>query len=171
MSPFGPPTGRVVSKRVLNSGEQSIKVSSYETFQPGNKVSTSHGQKGVASSLVDYQDMAVCYMRDGSMIVPDVVMAVSSIVSRQTVGQIYESGASLERVKDSGLSPVIDPDQTAALGEDVSVMDGTTGQFFESAMYGNGGAVVLQETAATMGFIRMFNQSQMTRDISLRIVP
>lgn len=115
--------------------------------------------------------MAVCYMRDGSMIVPDVVMAVSSIVSRQTVGQIYESGASLERVKDSGLSPVIDPDQTAALGEDVSVMDGTTGQFFESAMYGNGGAVVLQETAATMGFIRMFNQSQMTRDISLRIVP
>lgn len=167
VGPFGQPTGTVVSKRVLKTGEQSIKVRSYETFQPGNKVSTAHGQKGVCATLMDPEDMPTCYTRDGQQIVPDVVMAVASIVRRQTVGQIYESGAGVQRVKDPSRSRIVLPDEVASLGEEVDVMDGRTGEFYKTLLSSTekGDAKIwLEETVATMGFVRMFNQSQMTRE-------
>lgn len=164
LSPFGPPTGVVVSNTVMKSGEQSVKVRSYETFQPGNKVSTSHGQKGVAAALVDPEDMPICVTKDGVQIIPDVVMAVSSIVTRQTLGQVYESGASIQRLMHPHLSKVIAADEVAPLGENVTVIDGITGKTFRTAMYSEEGAPRLNTTSATIGYVRMFNQSQMTRE-------
>lgn len=166
ISPFGPPTGTIMSRRILKSGEQSVKVRSYEVFQSGNKISTFHGQKGVAAGVVDMEDMPVCYAKDGTTIIPDVIMAVSSIVTRQTLGQVYESGASLERIKDPSLDPVIPPDATAPLGEDVRVMDGRTGEFYTTALHGEAGpgSIELKETVSTIGFVRVCNQSQMTRE-------
>lgn len=167
MSPFAAPTGTVLSRKIMKSGEQSVKVRSYETFQPGNKISTSHGQKGVDAALVNYEDMPICYTSTGETIVPDVVMAVSSIVTRQTVGQIYESGASLERIKNPALDRVVSADEIAPLGEDVRVMDGRTGKFYKTALYAEnqpGRGLELKDTIATVGFVRMYNQSQMTRE-------
>jgi DNA-directed RNA polymerase beta subunit len=151
----------------MKSGEQSVKVRSYETFQPGNKLSSAHGQKGVDAAVLSPEDMPMCYTADGTQITPDVVMAVSSIVTRQTLGQIYESGASLERVKNPALSRVISADEIAPLGEDVSVMDGRTGRFYRTALYSEEGSnkdIDLKRTVATVGFVRLFNQSQMTRE-------
>lgn len=167
VSPFGQPTGTVVSKRILKTGEQSIKVRSYETFQPGNKISTAHGQKGVCADVVNYEDMPVCCTKDGQQIVPDVVMAVASIVRRQTVGQVYESGAGIQRIKNPGMSRVVESDEVADLGEEVDVLDGRNAKFYRTLLSSTGKGedkVSLERTKATMGFVRMFNQSQMTRE-------
>ena len=83
----------------MNTGEQSVKVRSYQAFQPGNKLSAGHGRNCVCSRVVGYENMPVCHTRDGEKIVPDVIMAVASIARRQTVGQIYESGAGIEKLK------------------------------------------------------------------------
>ena len=167
-SPFHRPTGVIVSKKVLKTGDQSVKVQSYETFQAGNKISTAHGQKGVCASVESYEDMPVCRTRDGQKIVPDVVMAVASIVRRQTAGQIYESGAGIRRLKDPSMNMVVSPDEVAELGEDVDVMDGRTGEFYKTLLLDGrtkkDAKVYAQQTVATLGFVRMFNQSQMTRE-------
>jgi hypothetical protein len=176
-SPFGPPTGTVLSKRVLKTGEQSIKVKSYETFQPGNKLSTGHGQKGVNSILMEHEDMPVCYTKDGDQMVPDAVVAVASIVRRQTLGQIYESGAGIEKIKYKVVdgvrtsdfvreSRIIAPDEKAVLGEEVSVMDGRTGRFHRTLLEKDDSSKspFMEQTFASFGFVRMYNQSQMTRE-------
>lgn len=162
-SPFGKPTGVVTSRRLLASGEQTVRIRSYETFQEGNKLSTSHGQKGVASVLMPYEDMPICVTDSGEEMVPDIIMAVSSIVSRQTVGQIDEGVASLDRLRNPSLSCVIQPDERALPMEEVSVIDSRTGLPF-STIRGNSGDPVMTRTRGTVGYIRVFNQSQMTRD-------
>lgn len=170
ISPFGPPTGVIASRRILKTGEQSVKVTSYETFQPGNKLSTGHGQKGVDSVVLPYEDMPICHTKSGEQIVPDVIMAVASIVNRQTVGQIYESGAGIMRLKNPNMDRVVLSDEISELGEDVSVMNGTTGEFYKTVVArkdkdGNiDSTAYMKEAVATIGYVRMFNQSQMTRE-------
>lgn len=121
----------------------------------------------MCATLVDYENMPVCRTRDGQQIVPDVIMAVASIVRRQTVGQIYESGAGIQRIKDPSRSRVVLPDEVASLGEEVSVMDGRTSKLYNTLLSSEDrgcGTVSLEQTVATLGFVRMFNQSQMTRE-------
>lgn len=166
-SPFGCPTGTMVSRAVTKTGEQSIKVRSYASYQAGDKISTGHGQKGVGAKVVDYCDMPMCTSRDGTVTIPDVVMAVGSIVSRQTVGQIYESGASIERLRDPTKNMVIEADEIGPLGEEVTVACGMTGRRFRTVVANpgsHGSGEYLKPSFATLGFVRMFNQSQMTRE-------
>jgi hypothetical protein len=166
-SPFNRPTGKVVSRVVLKTGEQSVKVKSYATHQPGDKVSTGHGQKGVSAKLVDYHDMPICTTKRGETMIPDVVIAVGSIVSRQTVGQVYESGACIERLRDPSMDMVIQPDEIRGIGEDVTVMNPWTGKFYETVAIGEDDpdrGAFLKTSFATIGYVRAFNQSQVTRD-------
>lgn len=162
-TPFYTPSGVVVSKNTLKTGEQSVKVRSYAQYQSGDKLSTGHGQKGVGAGLVSYEDMPVCRLKDGQQIIPDVVVAVGSIVSRQTVGQVYESGAGIQRLSDPSMSDVVQADEVRSIGEEVSVTDGATGRRYRTALVKDG-SPVLEGTLATLGFVRMFNQSQMTRE-------
>ncbi|OAP54065.1 hypothetical protein AYL99_11599 [Fonsecaea erecta] len=43
--------------------------------------------------------MPICILKDGTRTIPDLVTAVSSVVTRQTVGQIYETGACIRGLK------------------------------------------------------------------------
>jgi hypothetical protein len=160
------PTGRIVSKVILKSGEQSVKVRSFEEFQPGNKLSTGHGQKGVDSVLMDYEDMPICYTKDGRRIIPDILVAVQSIISRQTVGQVYETGAGMEAVRASLKTVIAEVDKASSLGDEVRVMDGRTGQWCKTVMTPKDGLdhPVLRSSKATLGYVRLMNQSQMTRE-------
>lgn len=60
MSQISHPTGIVTSKRILKSGEQSVRVRSYKNFQAANKISLAHGQKGVDAEIGRYEDMPIC---------------------------------------------------------------------------------------------------------------
>lgn len=168
MNVFNAPTGRVASHRFTKTGEQSIKVTSFEQFQTGNKVSTGHGQKGVAT-LVNYEDMPRCIMQDGTQATPDVVMGMSSITNRQTLGQLYETMSCLRGLRECTVPLVVHTDDVEPLDEVVGVYDGCTGEPYTTlkvATDSKSGEMRVSEvqTKATFGFVRMFNQSQMTRE-------
>lgn len=161
------PTGVVVSRVIQKTGEQTVKVESHALYQAGDKVSTGHGQKGVGAKLVDYHDLPICTTNEGHSIIPDVVVAVGSIVSRQTVGQVYESGAGIERLKNPSIDDVVNPDEIRSTGEDVSVINPFTGETYETVAIDKENpdkGAFLKQTFATLGYVRMFNQSQMTRE-------
>lgn len=164
IDPCGPPTGTVIKKNILKtSGEQSVKVRSYESYQEGNKLSTGHGQKGVDSHLVEPQDLPMCVASDGTEIIPDVIVATSSIVTRQTLGQIYESVRGMQRLADPDIPDVVEIDEPVDISEDVLVLSPKTGLPYETAVEFNE-ETTLVETRGTVGFVRMFNQTQMTRE-------
>lgn len=92
---FTSTSGRVPSGRVhqiirTEDGSISIKVLSFSQIITGDKVSTMHGQKGVVH-IVPEVDLPVIVLKNGSTFKADIYIAVGSIVSRQTNGQIYES--------------------------------------------------------------------------------
>ncbi len=72
--------------------------------------------------------MPVCQANAGEQMMPDLV------VGRQAVGQMYESGARITRLKDPSLSRVAKTDDIAPLGEEVGVMEGETGRPFSTAV-------------------------------------
>lgn len=157
------PTSRVVSRSDAPSGDISVKVRTYQQLQQGDKLSTVHGQKGVAV-MINYEDMPVAYTSCGA-IVPDVVVAMSSITTRQTNGQMYESAHALNVVRDGGPVPaVVHNGNRFTDFEDVSVRRGATGKLFMTAVRNDANATELALTKATIGMVRMFNQTQMSRE-------
>ncbi|KAI5286185.1 hypothetical protein KEM52_002110, partial [Ascosphaera acerosa] len=96
---------------------------------------------------------------EGDVVTPDVVAAMSSIVTRQTNGQLYETQSGLDALRQC--STVIVEDDTVPQGFDEGyVYDGGPGNLF-TAMYGDGGSEL---TVASYGYLRMFNQTQVTRE-------
>ncbi|PLW04981.1 hypothetical protein PCASD_26333 [Puccinia coronata f. sp. avenae] len=80
----------VVSEvRPENDGSLTVKVVRYAKAVTGNKLATAHGQKGVMYILED-NEMPVGVLDDGTEINFDVVMSLSSVVNRQTLGQYFE---------------------------------------------------------------------------------
>lgn len=168
LSPFYTPTATLIHHHYTKTGEQSVRVKSFEQFQTGNKLSTGHGQKGVAT-VVPYEDMPVCLLNDGTSMIPDVVMAMSSIITRQTLGQLYESAACWKALRGDRSNTVVETGETEDLSEEVVVLDGCTGEPYHSLVVpsdkdGKDTAPRKKLTRATLGFMRMFNQSQMTRE-------
>ncbi|KAL9122214.1 MAG: hypothetical protein Q9187_001231 [Circinaria calcarea] len=141
------PTGVVESVRHLKNGDISVKVRSYQCLQDSDKLSTPHGQKGVAT-IVQYQDMPIAHNDKHGTIVPDVVIAMSSIVTRQTHGQLYEACRAMSAVHTSESSPVVvTPGETCNVDDEFTVIEGTTGEPFKTLVYDKYGSVKKLEHA------------------------
>lgn len=158
------PTGVVLSSTKQSTGDVSVKVRSHQQLQQGDKLSTGHGQKGVAT-ILNYENMPIAYHPEHGQITPDVVVAMSSIVTRQTNGQMYEAASTLSHMAaKSKLPAVINACDIADIGDEFTVTDGNTGMSYMTAVVDDDGKFSMQETKASMGFVRMFNQTQMTRE-------
>jgi hypothetical protein len=157
-------TGVVISITRLPTGNVSVRVRSHQQLQQGDKLSTGHGQKGIAN-ILNYEDMPIARHPKHGTIVPDVVVAMSSIVTRQTNGQLYEIAASLSAMANKCNLPVIvNACDVADVGDEFTVIDGSTGMPFTTAITDDNGNIKMEPTKASMGFVRMFNQTQMTRE-------
>lgn len=153
------PSGVVISKTSTISGDWVVKVRSFQQLQTGDKVSTGHGQKGVVT-IKEHFDMPVAQTSSGEMVIPDMVVAMSSIICRQTNGQLYETHKATEAVRECTL-PVVQAEDKADISDEVFVFSGTTGDQYMTAFGSNG---ELRPTRASLGFVRVHNQTQMTRE-------
>lgn len=157
------PTARVHTRDVDSTGNVTVKVISYQQLQQGDKLSTFHGQKGTAV-IVDYEDMPVVMTEDGPA-TPDVVMGMSSIVTRQTNGQLYETAVSLHAIQRKQQTPLVIRNGERYTGfKDYNVVNPRTGRLYLTALVDDSGVVTLEETLATFGIVRMLNQTQMSRE-------
>lgn len=158
------PTGVMVSSVKHPSGDISVRVRSHQQLQQGDKLSTGHGQKGIAV-ITEYHDMPIALDPEQGAIIPDVVVAMSSIVTRQTNGQLYEAAKAMSAMSSRSKIPIIvNACETADVSKDVTVRSGITGERYMTAVYDSNGEFVMRPTRATLGISRMFNQTQMTRE-------
>lgn len=156
-------SGRVPSAKVhevirTEDGHISIKVLSFSQILTGDKVSTMHGQKGVVR-IVPQEDLPIIVMEDESSFTADIYIAVGSIISRQTSGQIYESASGWRGARDGILQTVDD------------VIDPSSDHCDYIVNPRNGTIVMRQMPSgtvepirATVGITRVINQTQMTRE-------
>lgn len=152
------PTGRVHSASRTEDGSMSIKVLSFSQMLTGDKISTTHGQKGVVR-LVNKEDLPILIMKDGSEFIADIYIAVGTIVSRQTNGQIYESGYGLRGARDGVMHTVREPDNTHTDTCEY-IMDPCTGK----VIYRQIPSGKVEPIRATVGITRIIAQTQMTRE-------
>ncbi|KAF2861616.1 hypothetical protein K470DRAFT_256745 [Piedraia hortae CBS 480.64] len=109
--------------------------------------------------------MPVAHSAKHGTIIPDVVVAMSSLVTRQTNGQLYEAACALTHISMGSRLPVaVDADAVFDVNDEFTVTDATTGEPYMTAVVGDDGEIYMQETLATLGIVRMFNQTQMTRE-------
>ncbi|GJD05433.1 DNA-directed RNA polymerase [Colletotrichum higginsianum] len=120
------PTGVLVSKHVISSGEWIVKL------QTGDKVSTGHGQKGVVT-IMSYEDMPQAITDAGGVVVPDMVVAMSSIICRQTNGQLYETHKSMESARLAAMS-IAQAGERWDVTEEVTVMKGSSGRMYHTCL-------------------------------------
>lgn len=151
------PTGTVISSRITASGEVSVSVLSYSPLQTGDKISTPHGQKGV-SNILPPDDMPYGLTRDGDIIYFDIIMAISSVVNRQTNGQVYEAALGVSALRKG--APVIYCGEKPDIEQEVTLVDGITGR--ENVTVLDGRELVVSR--ATFGFTRALSQTQMVRE-------
>lgn len=151
------PTGVVMSSHITPSGEISVRVLSYAQLQTGDKLSTGHGQKGV-TNIIEHEDMPFGVTDEGEVIHFDVIMAISSVVNRQTNGQIYEGVAGLQAIRQGKFT--ISSDEKPCIDEEVTLFDGCTGARGTTILAGGKHIV----SRATWGFTNVFSQTQMVRE-------
>ena len=92
--------GKVISRSVTQTGEISVKVLRYSTPVTGDKLASGHGQKGVIK-LIDESDMPWGIDENCEPIKFDIIISLSSIVNRVTIGQYYEMVSGIEAVRES----------------------------------------------------------------------
>ena len=105
----------------------SIKVSATVSLNNGDKLGTSHGQKGVVRVMPQQDMYVITDMRSGQHFVPDVVVACTSMTKRGTAGQLAEGFAGVDAAR-TGRTPA--RPATCAFTSDVhvaSVASGITG--------------------------------------------
>lgn len=152
------PTAIVTESTIADNGEHQVRVMSHAQLMTGDKISTTHGQKGIVT-LMPVEDLPVIIMPDGTTMVADIYMAVSSITSRQTVGQILESSSAYCAARDAHTDMIADDTDMEPI-ECKYLLDGGTGQIM-TGVTPAGNRVVLK---ASVGIIRVFNQTQLTRE-------
>merc|ERR1712194_264596 len=83
-------TGTVVAKRQSPDGSTWIvTVEHFSLLKDGDKLGTSHGQKGVVK-LRATEDMPTFVEEDGTLVVPDLLISTTSMTKRGTAGQAAE---------------------------------------------------------------------------------
>lgn len=159
-------SGTVYEVSRTNQGEWSVKVKSFEQLQQGDKLSTKHGQKGVAiTGVLNPEDMPVVVDKRGVEMIPDVVVAMSSIVTRQTNGQLYETAHALSLLKDCNALPAVcEPGEAFDKFESCTVLRGTNRKPFTTLTTLSNGSQHEAPTLATFGYVRMFSQTQKSRE-------
>lgn len=153
------PTSLVTSVDRTKDGAISIKILSFAQFMTGDKISMTAGQKGVAH-IVEYEDLPMIVMKDGSSFVADLYMAVGSVVSRQTNGMIIESELAMRGAM-KGEKVTVGYADDCDLDECAYLMNGITGQPM-TCQFSEDSPVTLMK--ASVGMIRVINQTQMTRE-------
>jgi len=152
------PTAKVVDITRTADGALSIKVESFAQFQGGDKCSTYHGQKGVVL-IEDTNDLPIL-VKDGlDSFTADIYMAVGSVVTRETMNQMYESGASWRAARDGIRNAIANLDDIDTEQCDF-VIHPHTGRPYEGRTE-TGEIVLLQPT---FGMIRVVDQTQKTRE-------
>lgn len=151
------PTGVVTSSHITTSGEISVRVLSFAQLQTGDKLSTGHGQKGV-TNIVPVEDMPYGITGTGEVVYFDIIMAISSVVNRQTNGQIYEAVSGLQAIRNG--VPTVTDDTKPCIEEEVTLIDGATGRVGATVLEGKRITV----SRATWGFTRVYSQTQMVRE-------
>ncbi|KIW35722.1 uncharacterized protein PV06_11937, partial [Exophiala oligosperma] len=158
------PSGIVHSITHLKNGDVSVKVKSFQVLQDGDKLSTYHGQKGVAV-ITPYESMPVAYSEKHGNIIPDVVVAMSSIVTRQTNGQLYESALALSLLhRGSSRCHVVKPGEVVDIDDEFNVINPISGRHYTTLVYDNSGEMKRVVARVSIGVVRMFNQTQMSRE-------
>lgn len=153
------PTSLVTSVNRTKDGAISIKILSFAQLMTGDKISMTAGQKGVAH-LVEYEDLPMIVMKDGSSFVADLYMAVGSVVSRQTNGMIIESELAMRGAME-GKKVTVGYADDCDLDECQYLINGITGKPMTCQLKENGPVSIMK---ASVGMIRVINQTQMTRE-------
>ena len=159
------PSGVVYECERTLQGDLSVKVKSFKLLGHGDKLSTPHGQKGIAvTGIMKPEDLPIIRVR-GCILIPDVVIAMSSIVTRQTNGQLYEAAKTLELLSTSARIPcVVGDNERADVSRDFAVLDGHTGKPWTTEFINDDGSISVEPTAVSFGYTRMFAQTQMSRE-------
>lgn len=152
------PSGKVNEIIRTEDGQISIKVLSFSQLLSGDKISTMHGQKGVVR-IVPYEDLPTIVLKDGSIMVADLYMAVGSVLPRQTNGQIYESEAGLQSARNGHICTV-DKVMSTDTEECDYIINSVTGHIIMK----QGPSGKVSPVHATIGITRIINQTQMTRE-------
>ena len=149
--------GRIISTNNTQSGQISVKVLRYSTSASGDKIASGHGQKGVIK-LIPEQDMPWGVDENGETIRFDIVISVSSISNRLTVGQYYEMVSGIEAAKE-GRRLIISPSQYHNNHSETVLYNGITGELIERTS-SNGDIPIL----ASWGISRVWQMTQLTWD-------
>lgn len=152
------PTAKVYEKIRTEDGGISMKILSYSQILTGDKVSTMHGQKGICT-IVPQHELPLIVMENGGRFYADIYIAVGSIVSRQTSGQIYDSSHGLRAAREGKM---------ATSGFEVD----TSSESFKYIIRPQTGEILTRKTSdevevpvrGTIGIARIINQTQMTRE-------
>lgn len=158
------PTGVVHSITPLKSGEINVRIKSYQQLQRGDKLSMGHGQKGIVVPT-PYEDMPRAYSKKHGHIVPDMVMAMSSVVNRQTNGVLYEAAKSIELMYEKAPVPhVVVAGEICDVEDDFLVMHSTTGELYRTTFIDEKMNLDNKPARASLGILRVANQTQMSRE-------
>ncbi len=149
--------GKIISTNITQNGQISVKCTRFSTSVTGDKLATGHGQKGVVK-LVPQIDMPWGVDENGEPIIFDIVMSLSSMTNRLTVGQYYEAVTGVKAAKE-GRRIIINPSEDCSEHTETILYDGETGELIERES-DNGPIPVL----ASWGISRVWQMTQLTWD-------
>lgn len=130
--------GTVLSVSLASGGERSVRVHRVSKLVSGDKLSTHHGQKGVVK-LVRDEDMPWGVGSLGDIVHFDLIMALSSVVNRVTLGQCDEMREAMLRI---GLAT----ESSLDLACEAVLYDGKTGVVIERPTGSGQGVVPVRAT-------------------------
>lgn len=157
-------TGVVHRVTYLPNGDVNIRIKSHQHLQQGDKLSMGHGQKGVCN-IRECEDMPIAYNDIYGYIYPDIVVAMSSIVTRQTNGVFYEACKTMGIARELTSTPVVVSEcEVADVSEEFIAIHGDTLEPAMTLVTSPDGELSTKPTRATVGINRVMNQTQMTRE-------
>lgn len=156
-SSYRAPLGIIVSLDLAENGERQVKAQSFSQLLTGDRISTTHGQKGVVR-ILDQRNLPMVVAENFNMPV-DLYMTASSVTSRQTLGQLFESTAGIKVLKE-GIRDFVPDTNFGQVNECKRLLDGITGEIM-TYIDDTGRRHVLK---ASYGCARVFNQTQLTRE-------
>ena len=149
--------GRIVSTSITQNGQISVKCTRYSTSVTGDKLASGHGQKGVIK-LIKETNMPWGIDENGEPIIFDIVMSLSSMTNRLTVGQYYEAVTAVKATRE-GRRIIVKPSQSCNDHTETILYDGKTGELIERESE-NGTVPVM----ATWGISKVWQMTQLTWD-------